>query len=240
MTRSIPSDLVHVLAETRCVLLDFDGPICPIFANGRNEQIADEMRAMLRRHEVDMPQEINNAYDPLRILRYAYEVRRADVMADVEDTLRAAEVRAARDAIPTPDADDTLLACHETGRPVAIVSNNSAPAVEAYLDTHRLSHLVLAVVGRKAVRPDLMKPHPDSVHRALAILDTPAADCVLVGDSLTEIEVAHTTGVRSIGYIKTPSRRASLLAAVPDAATQSMATLAAAIRAGQPAGRISS
>ncbi|MEQ7128176.1 HAD family hydrolase [Actinopolymorpha sp. B11F2] len=240
MTTTIPSALVHVLAKTRCVLLDFDGPICAVFAHGRDAEVADELRAILRGHEIEPPDEVNNASNPLRILRYAYELGQADMMTEIEDFLREAELRAVADALPTPDAADTMLACHEAGRPLGIVSNNSAPAIEAFLDAHGLSHLVLAVVGRKPIRPDLMKPHPDPVSRVLAILDTPASDCVLVGDSLTDIEVAHATGVRSIGYIRSPSRRRALLAALPNAVTQSMATLAAAIRASQPAARTSS
>lgn len=200
MTTTIPRALVTVLAKTRAVLLDFDGPVCPIFANGRNAEIANQMRATLSDHAIATPPEINEAWDPLHVLLFAYELARPDVMTDVEDTFRRGELTAAREATPTPDASDTMQACHETDRPVVIVSNNSAAAIEAYLDLHNLSHLVLAVVGRAPGRPDLMKPHPDPVNRALAILDTPATDCVIVGDSLTDIEVAHTTGTPSIGW----------------------------------------
>ena len=233
MTTTIPQALVHVLAITGPVLLDFDGPVCAFFASGRSADIANEMRTTLQRH--DIAAEINKAWGPLRILSFAYGLGRPDVMTDVEETLQRGELNAASDATPTPDAGDTMQACQETGRPLVIASNNSGPGIEAYLRLHNLSHLVHAVVGRAPGRPDLMKPHPDPVNRALAMLDVPASDCVLVGDSLTDIEVAHTTGARSIAYIKSPSRRSGLLAASPDAVTQSMATLAAAIRASQPA-----
>jgi hypothetical protein len=85
-----------------------------------------------------------------------------------------------------------------------IVSNNAEPAIEAFLDHHDLRHLVHAVIGRVPGRPELMKPHPDSVLRALDILDRPPAQCVLIGDSVTDIGVSRATGLRSIGYAKTP------------------------------------
>ena len=40
--------------------------------------------------------------------------------------------------------------------------------------------------------------------RALDILDRPPAHCVLIGDSITDIELSRATGLRSIGYAKTP------------------------------------
>ena len=48
-------------------------------------------------------------------------------------------------------------------------------------------------------RPELMKPHPDSVVRALDILDRPPPQCILIGDSVTDIDVSRATGLRSIG-----------------------------------------
>jgi beta-phosphoglucomutase-like phosphatase (HAD superfamily) len=37
------------------------------------------------------------------------------------------------------------------------------------------------------------------VLRAVDILDRPPAQCVLIGDSVTDIEVSRATGLRSIG-----------------------------------------
>ena len=96
-----------------------------------------------------------------------------------------------------------------------IVSNNAEPAIEAFLDHHDLRHLVHAVIGRVPGRPELMKPHPDSVLRALDILDRPPAQCVLIGDSVTDIEVSRATGLRSIGYAKTPTAATNCTSQVP-------------------------
>jgi phosphoglycolate phosphatase-like HAD superfamily hydrolase len=84
------------------------------------------------------------------------------------------------------------------------------------------------VVGRG--RPELMKPHPDSVLRALDILDRPPAQCVLIGDSVTDIEVSRATGLRSIGYATTPIRGNELHLAGADAITDSNHALAEHVR----------
>ena len=234
MTASTPAELVRVLSETRPVLLDFDGPVCPIFADGRNATIADAMRRVLRERDVNVPEKIATTYDPLHVLKFAHDLRQPALMSEVEETMRAGELQAAEKAIPTPGSADMVQACHDTGRPVVIVSNNSAPAIEAYLQLHELPHLVLAVVGRPPGRPDLMKPHPEPVRQALKILAAPSSECVLIGDSLTDIEVAHATGVPSIGYAKSPDRTDDLLAAQPDAVVDSIPALAAAIRTIHP------
>ncbi len=63
-----------------------------------------------------------------------------------------------------------MRACRDTGRPVVIVSNNAPGAVSAYLARHALGDLVKAIMARPEHRPDLMKPHPELVHRALRLL----------------------------------------------------------------------
>jgi phosphoglycolate phosphatase-like HAD superfamily hydrolase len=74
------------------------------------------------------------------------------------------------------------------------------------------------------------KPHPSAVERALDLLDRPAYQSVLVGDSVTDIQVSRATGIRSIGFAKTPIRGRELQAAGADAVTDSVAVLAELIR----------
>jgi beta-phosphoglucomutase-like phosphatase (HAD superfamily) len=65
---------------------------------------------------------------------------------------------------------------------------------------------------------------------ALDILDRPPAQCVLIADSVTDIEVSRTTGLRSIGYAKTPTRGNELHLAGADAITDSNHALAEHVR----------
>lgn len=55
-----------------------------------------------------------------------------------ERYLTEAELRAAESAEPTPGAGEFLAACRDTGREVAVVSNNSAPAIARYPRPNRV------------------------------------------------------------------------------------------------------
>jgi phosphoglycolate phosphatase-like HAD superfamily hydrolase len=75
-----------------------------------------------------------------------------------------------------------------------------------------------------------MKPNPRLVHQAIQALEDRPEDCVMIGDSMTDIKASRTAGIRSIGYAKTQERGLDLLAAGADAITDDMAALAAALR----------
>ena len=77
-----------------------------------------------------------------------------------------------------------------------------------------------------------MKPHPSAVERALDLLDRPAHQSVLVGDSVTDIQVSRATGIRSIGFAKTSIRGRELQAVGADAVTDSVALVADLVRRG--------
>ena len=99
-----------------------------------------------------------------------------------------------------------MVAARQAGLAVAVVSNNSAGAVTAYLTAHRLAGYVSPVVGRAYAEPDRMKPNPEPILQAARALGVRAVDAVLVGDSLSDIVGAHAAGVRSIGYANRPAR----------------------------------
>jgi phosphoglycolate phosphatase len=118
-----------------------------------------------------------------------------------------------------------LAALHVAGTPVVIVSNNAAEPIRTYLERHGLAPYVRDVVGRPHLRPDLMKPDPHTVQRALSIAGTSARSAVLIGDSVSDIEVAKAAGVRSIGYAKTRQRGVELREAGADAVVNRIASL---------------
>ncbi len=110
---------------------------------------------------------------------------------------------------------------------MAIVSNNSGPAVSAYLTKHSLADSVDHVFGRPYAEPQLMKPDPGIVLDAVqAVEDVPAA-CVLIGDSFTDIEAARAAGVKVIGYANRPTKVAPFAAA--DAVITTMGDVVAAL-----------
>ena len=227
--------LDEVIASTWPMLLDFDGPITPLFADGRNVRLADRMRTALIEADVRLPDEISHTVDPLAVLRWSALRQPAQLADRIERTCTAGEIELAQEAAPTAGAHDLLGACQAVGRPVVIVSNNAPETIRAYLDRHHLAGQVLEVIGRRHGQPELMKPHPDAISRALTVLREPARRCAFLGDSVTDVEVANTTGVRSIGYAKHARRGEELAAAGADALTADLALISQSISAGRHA-----
>jgi len=228
--RAAQQRLGDVIASTWPVLLDFDGPVTHYFINGRNQRLADQLRAVLAQHNVQVPENVTDTYDPLTVLRWAALNTPEAVSSDVDAASVDGEYQCAKESEPTPGATELLSSCRRVGRPVVIVSNNADGPIRAFLARWQLEHLVDAIVGRAPNRPDLMKPHPHLMQRALKLVQHPAEQCAFVGDSVSDIQVAAATGVKSIGYAKTPRRGDELADAGADALTTHMRDLAAAIQ----------
>ncbi|MET7808598.1 HAD family hydrolase [Micromonospora chersina] len=144
----------------------------------------------------------------------------------VEDALCAAERRAAETAEPTPYGREVIVAARQAGLAVAVVSNNSAGAVRAYLAAHRLAGHVSPVVGRPYAQPARMKPSPEPILQAVHALDESPGRCVLVGDSLSDIEGAQAAGVRVVGYANRSSKAETFRVARADVVITSMGAVA--------------
>ncbi|MET8356050.1 HAD family phosphatase [Micromonospora sp. NPDC005171] len=220
------AELGRLLREVGAVLFDFDGPVCSIFAGYPAPQAAAELVDVLRRRGIDVPPDLASEADPLEVLRRTGAAGDYGVTRAVEDALCAAERRAVETAEPTPYGREAIVAARQAGMQVAAVSNNSAGALTAYLAAHRLTGHVSPVVGRAYAEPTRMKPNPEPILRAVRAVSLPANRCVLVGDSLTDVEGARAAGIRSIGYANREPKVRALRAAGADVVITSMGELA--------------
>ncbi|MCW3158635.1 HAD family hydrolase [Micropruina sonneratiae] len=228
-TKRDDSAVVAVLGATWPLLLDFDGPVTPMFVGGRNLMVSDLMRAQIPKG-IAVPVEINATVDPLAVLRWCTRYAPADVAAAVEAAGARGELRAVAESALTPGAGELLAACRVVGRPVAIVSNNAIEAIEAFLDRHGLRTSVDHIAARIPGHAELMKPHPDSLIRAITALDAEPERCALVGDAVTDVQASKSIGVRAIGFAKTQRRGLELAQAGAEAIVDSIGALAATIR----------
>lgn len=194
------ANLSRLLAGTGPILLDFDGPVCSIFAVYTAPAITAELRSLLTDNGVGLPGTISGEDDPLEILRWTAKILRPDLLRVVEDALCSAELEATKTAQPTPFAQEAIVAASRAGRQLAIVSNNSAAAINAYLADHRLHNYVAYVAGRTRGAPERMKPDPQSIQSTVLALGAEPQECVLVGDSLSDILGARAVGMPAIGY----------------------------------------
>jgi HAD superfamily hydrolase (TIGR01662 family) len=187
--------LAEVMAPVRHVLLDFDGPVCSVFGELPAAEVA---RRLAESIDADLPTE-DVGTDPLALLSVIAE-RDRSLMTAAEVRLRELEVEAVLTAPITPGVVDALQAFRDAGRAVTIVSNNSAAAVRRFLDDHDLDGLVTTICSREQPDPALLKPSPYLLHRAMHEHGTDAGECLMIGDSVTDVDAAASAGVTMIGF----------------------------------------
>ncbi|MFD9258253.1 HAD family hydrolase [Streptomyces sp. NPDC059538] len=223
-TQSDP--LGTALGASKAILFDFDGPICDVFSGFPAPEIASELADLLATLAPALELPARATDDPMEVHRLSQSAG-TTILAAVEAALTAAEVRAVKAAgTPTKGSVQALHAARDTGRHVAIVSNNSAECVREYLPLHGLSGIVDEIIGRPALRPDLMKPAPHPLLIAASNLGVAPGLTVLVGDSVTDVEAAHAAGARSIGYANKAAKQNSLRVAGADAVVLGMQEIA--------------
>jgi HAD superfamily hydrolase (TIGR01509 family) len=93
---------------------------------------------------------------------------------------------------------------------VGIVSNNSAEAISSYLHRQGSADLVAMVEGRPFGQPDLMKPNPFLLHRALRTAAVSGEQACFIGDSVSDIVAGRAAKVMAIGYANKPGKEARL------------------------------
>jgi len=205
----------RLLAVARCVLFDFDGPICRLFPEGRSRPVADELRETTDEFGAGdvLTAEERTDKDPHVVLRAVHRAGQdrdmPGLLEQLEKLVVAGEVEATRTAWHTPDADGLIDVLSRRRTPMAVVTNNSPLAAEAYLDRAGLLHHFAVIEGRTA-DPGRMKPDPDVVFRALRILGLGPEDAVMIGDTGTDVEAAEQAGVSFIGYGRNPEKRGRL------------------------------
>jgi phosphoglycolate phosphatase len=223
--------LAATVAPIRVLLLDFDGPICDIFAGYPAPKIAEELRDLIAARGHAVAPVLAGEQDPLQVLRVVARLYADDVTEEVADAFRAAELAAVETAQPTPGAADVLEAAISTGRLLSVVSNNSREAVTKYLDARGLSRYFERVVGRyDGMSPALLKPSPHLVELAVVGLDIALETTALVGDSTTDIEAAQAARMLSVGYANKTGKRRAFAEGGATAVIDSMADLATALR----------
>ena len=168
--------------------------------------------------------------DPLEVFR-AITARGRDVGQRAQRELTLLEVQAVITAQPADGAAELITTARQSGRSVAIVSNNSGQAVATYLKQHRLTRYVSAVIGRDDPNPAHMKPSPYRVRQALEMLRAAPGECFLVGDQVSDIIAAHAADLAAIGYANKPGKDERLAQAGADAVITRLADLIDAITA---------
>ncbi|MGH3586575.1 MAG: HAD family hydrolase, partial [Pseudonocardia sp.] len=187
--------LADVVAGATALLLDFDGPVCSVFAGYPSRQISHEMRSLL----VDRGVRVSTETDDPHALYVWAATRHGELAGWLDDELTRREIVAVQTATETLGAREVIESAGAADLPVAVASNNAEAAIRRYLDVVGLGRQVALVVGRPYADPDRMKPHPAIIDAALAALGVERDNALFVGDSMTDMEAARRAGVQGIG-----------------------------------------
>ncbi|WP_132336690.1 HAD family hydrolase [Nonomuraea longispora] len=218
-----------VMSKAQCLLLDFDGPVCDIFAGLPAPTVAARLRATLEGAGAALPPEVQATDDPLEVFRFSGGLGE-DLNELGLSALTRLEVEAAGTARLTHGAVELLARARAWGMLIAIVSNNSASAVGAFLDREGLAEQIDYLSARSAVDPSLMKPNPHLLDQAVSRFGVDPSASLLVGDSVTDVEASKLAGVVAVGYANKPGKVGRLAMAGADLIVTSMFELADALR----------
>ncbi|WP_127505069.1 HAD family hydrolase [Actinoplanes solisilvae] len=226
-------NLTELVGATRCLMIDFDGPVCAVFAGYPAATVANELCAVIRsRFGAELPLNLDEHHaDPLRMLVEVASLGDDELTREVAAACRDAEITATGTATPTPGTEDVLRAAQAAGYRTAIVSNNATEAIDAYLRRHNLFRYVSVVVARfDGMDPRLLKPNPFLLDRAVAALEGQSDEATFIGDSVSDVVAGRAAGVRTIGYANKPGKRDRLTDAGADIVIESMQDLAVNLR----------
>ncbi|MDI5967144.1 HAD family hydrolase [Streptantibioticus silvisoli] len=220
-------ELAAIMAPVKHVLLDFDGPVCSVFAGLPAAEVARRMAEEFTGPEGPPPG--HDLTDPFAmLLRIAEE--RPELVPAADDALARLEIEAVTRASPTAGALQFLEAYAGIGTRVWVVSNNAGSAIEQYVDAHQLRSLVAGCFGRSPGRPESMKPSPELLRAALRAARAEPEEALFIGDAVRDVEAAHAAGMTAVGYANKPGKAKTLAAAGAVAVVSAMAELAGSAR----------
>ncbi|MFD7576952.1 HAD family hydrolase [Kitasatospora sp. NPDC059817] len=223
-----PQQLADVLRPVKHVLLDFDGPVCSVFAGLPAAEVARRLREGLLASGEQAPVGAEEENDPLALLRLIADAR-PDLTKSTDAALAVLETEAVRGARPTSGGESVLRAAVLSGRLVSVVSNNARVAIESYLAEHGLNDYVAGVFGRALGDPSSMKPNPCLLLEAMEAAGTRPEHCIFIGDAARDVEAGEAAGVPTIGYANKPGKDTKLAAAGAVVIVDSMRIIAKAL-----------
>ncbi|MFD3437468.1 HAD family hydrolase [Streptomyces sp. NPDC058685] len=219
MTDSHPTAVSGLFTAAKCVLFDFDGPVCDLFAGHAASDVARDLRHWIARNMpagVPQPQAVD---DPLAWLRAAaVEYPGSELVSSMERHLTSLEVTATLSAQPTAGVDELIRRLGAASFRLAVTTNNSARAAQGYLLRTGLADFFGDHIHGRVADPLRMKPDPHCLSRALETTGSTPAESLMIGDSAADCLAAAELGVPFLGYAPHARKRRELIAAGADEA----------------------
>ncbi len=94
-------------------------------------------------------------------------------------------------------ADKMLAYLHDLTIPMAVVTSKGQHRAEAQIELLGWQDYFQAIIGKVDGRPE--KPSPVPVRMACETLQLPAAECIMVGDGIGDMQAGSRAGLFSVG-----------------------------------------
>jgi HAD superfamily hydrolase (TIGR01509 family) len=232
LTAAAAEDLRRLIAGTRVVLWDFDGPICRLFAGYSANKVARQLMDWLTRQGLGLlTREESDSLDPLAVLHSVNERHRgSDLVTELEAMLTQEELRAVPTAMPTAYADPLIRTWTAVGARLALTTNNSRTVAAGYLERRGLAACFEPHLYGRTQNLDRMKPDPYSLRRALTAMGARPADALMIGDSPSDLRAAQSAGVPFVGFARDERKEKLLRAAGATAVVDSLLVILQLLR----------
>ena len=188
------------------VVLDFDGTMCLLFQNHDLAATRHRMHEELRRFSIDFDEALD-AFD-------AFDAVLAQTAGRPEIRAEALLKAAAGTGPAVAGVAEAVDFWRDAGCRVGVATNNSARAVDAFLDRTSIGRL--PVVGRDGAHPERLKPSTWSVERVLGLMGGRPETTVFVGDTRRDYETSLRAGCAFLGMVPTERKRVRLGAALDE------------------------
>ncbi|MFF0085597.1 HAD family hydrolase [Streptomyces canus] len=227
----------ELIEQARCVLFDFDGPICQLFAGHSAKAIAEDQETWLAVRGLAgvLTERERSSRDPHWVLsEVAARHPGSDLVIELEEWLTQQELWAVERAMPTAYADPLIRTWSAMGVRLAIATNNSDRTVKAYLESRHLIGCFAPNIYGRTRELHLLKPNPYNLKRALWALGAAADTTLMIGDTPSDHAAAQGAGVHFLGYARNKEKQRLLLEAgvAPWSIVNSLETVLVAVRGG--------
>jgi len=215
-----------ILSNARCLIFDFDGPICDL-PGAMPAGTLGRLRTLVLADGAGAPADSGDPFDILA----AVAGHSPNLGAALDAELTSIELAAVAGATVPGYVHEALAACRDSGRTSAVIGRQAADAVGTYLAKHGLSDQTGCVIALGTYPPGHLQSLNHMIEDAIGALGATPAECAFITASPAGVDAAHTVGTQPIGYARTPADREHLAEAGATCIIPSLADLTLRLRA---------
>jgi N-acetyl-D-muramate 6-phosphate phosphatase len=197
----------------KAVLFDLDGTLCeslPGLLHSLNELLKEHQKPLLQ------PEELRGQADKgsLAMITYSFKITAKDPQTEPlrQEFLQRYIANMAEYTHYFPQVEETLNYLKQQHIPWGIVTNRPAFLMPPLIKKYDLNTQAACLIFGDTLTTS--KPEPDMLQHACTLLNTPAEECIYVGDTENDLIAAQRANMPAVfaeyGYLRAESKRESL------------------------------